>query len=338
MLGELFGLKLTWIPSISHKATLIPNSPTVNPLPADFENPPYPGSGRSNWRVVVKCKPCRRIESQEVVDIVNVQLPNTENEDESAEDEGNSEDNDSASVDSTSTHDDKGTEVVVGDRGKGTQGRSGRPRKRTGFSLDLEEAEAETSTPPATSTPVIPTPSLLEGLPTIRMIPTTGSRVQSSETPRTRSQRQTPTQTTTEDDEPPPPEPDPMTWPLVDNHLPEGEEKEEDIDMEEELAWRRSSLDRLVVYSFVGTTETRNSWHKVRKSKGTTKISWVFQNYYKWFVPQFNMAPDQMEFKIYKSWQMRAAKRLHEIMHEIRNKAVLHGWIWDDLFDRLVEI
>ncbi|MED6106984.1 hypothetical protein PIB30_009832 [Stylosanthes scabra] len=128
-----------------------------------------------------------------------------------------------------------------GDRGaggRGTQGRRGRPRKMTGAPLDLGEAEAETSTPSTTSTPVIPTPSLAEGLPAMRMIPTPGSRVQSSETSGAGTQTTTPTQTTThttiEDDEPPPPEPDPMPWPPVDNPLPEGEE--EDVALEEELA------------------------------------------------------------------------------------------------------
>ncbi|MED6125389.1 hypothetical protein PIB30_068116 [Stylosanthes scabra] len=108
----------------------------------------------------------------------------------------------------------------------------------TGVPLDLGEAEVETTTPATTSTPVVPTPSLAEGLPAMRMIPTPGSRVQSSETSGARTQITTPTETTThtptEDDEPPPPEPDPMPWPLVDNPLPEGEE--EDVALEEELA------------------------------------------------------------------------------------------------------
>ncbi|MED6167866.1 hypothetical protein PIB30_006837 [Stylosanthes scabra] len=104
-----------------------------------------------------------------------------------------------------------------GDRGRGTGGRRGRPRKRTGIPLDLGDTEAETSTPPpVTQTPVIPTPSLSEGLPAMRMIPTPRSR------------------TTTGSEDPPPPEPDPMTWPPVNNSLPEGEE--EDIALEEELA------------------------------------------------------------------------------------------------------
>ncbi|MED6212816.1 hypothetical protein PIB30_087119, partial [Stylosanthes scabra] len=121
-----------------------------------------------------------------------------------------------------------------GDQGRGTGGCKGRPRKRIGIPLDLGEAEAETSTPLAISTPVIPTPSLSEGLSAIRMIPTLGPRVQFSETPGIRSQRQTPTHTTTEDDEPPLPELDPMPWPPVDNPLSEGEQ-EDDIAMEEEL-------------------------------------------------------------------------------------------------------
>ncbi|MED6192357.1 hypothetical protein PIB30_009436 [Stylosanthes scabra] len=112
----------------------------------------------------------------------------------------------------------------------------GRPRKKIGVPLYLGDAEVGTSTSPVTSTPVIPTSSLSDGGPAMRMIPTPGSRVQSSETPSTRSQRQTPTQTTTEDDEPPPPEPDSMPWPPVDNPLPEEEEEEKDIAMEEELA------------------------------------------------------------------------------------------------------
>ncbi|MED6115353.1 hypothetical protein PIB30_089651 [Stylosanthes scabra] len=150
----------------------------------------------------------------------------------------------------------------------------------------------------------------------MRMIPSPGSRVQSSETHGTHSQRQTPTQTTIGDDKPPPPEPDPIPWPPVHDPLPEGEE--EDIAMEEELARQAGR-----VYL---RWDGGNCWNKV--CKGTTKISWVFQNYYRWFVPQFTLAPDhavhfwwdrwrsffrlqwRYEFKIYESWWMRASKRL----------------------------
>ncbi|MED6181254.1 hypothetical protein PIB30_017829 [Stylosanthes scabra] len=116
-----------------------------------------------------------------------------------------------------------------GDRSRGSGGRWGRPRKRTGIPLDLGDTEAETSTPsPVTQTPVIPTPSLSEGLPAMRMIPTPGSRVQSSETTETRSQHAIPTQTTTGSEDPPPPEPDPSPR-------------------------RRSSLDRRVASTFAMT-------------------------------------------------------------------------------------
>ncbi|MED6111255.1 hypothetical protein PIB30_050863 [Stylosanthes scabra] len=93
-------------------------------------------SGRSNWRVVVKCKPRGRIEAQEVlvqeeayqntekisvrlineteipqtltsldgeVDIVNTQPRHTESDDEGAVDKGSSDDNESASAESIST-------------------------------------------------------------------------------------------------------------------------------------------------------------------------------------------------------------------------------------------
>ncbi|MED6129004.1 hypothetical protein PIB30_103504, partial [Stylosanthes scabra] len=142
----------------------------------------------------------------------------------------------------------------------------------TGVPLDLGEVEAETSTPSTTSIPVVPTPSLAEGLPSMRMIPTPGSR--------TTTPAETTTDTPTEDDEPPPPEPDPMPWPPVDNPLPEGEE--EDVALEEELA---RQVGRVYLRWDGG-----NCWNKVRK--GTTKISWVFENYYRWFVPQFSTAPD----------------------------------------------
>ncbi|MED6167021.1 hypothetical protein PIB30_115095, partial [Stylosanthes scabra] len=43
------------------------------------------------------------------------------------------------------------------------------------------------------------------------------------------------------------------------------------------------------------------------------------------------------EYAIYQSWRMRAAKRLREIMHEIRSLRAPHGWIRDDLWDQLQE-
>ncbi|MED6146033.1 hypothetical protein PIB30_030826 [Stylosanthes scabra] len=223
-----------------------------------------------------------------------------------------------------------------GDRGRGTGGRRGRPRKRTGIPLDLGDTEAETSTPPpVTQTPVIPTPSLSEGFSAMRMIPTPGSRVQSSETTGTRSQRATPTQTTTGSEDPPPPEPDPMPWPPVNNPLP-GERRRT-------LPWWRSSLDRRVASTFAMTAlESGTQGHDqdhvslqellqvvrapVQHSTGSRDPFLAFFRLQRGY-----------EYAIYQSWRMRAAKRLREIMHEIRNLGALHGWIRDDLWDQLEE-
>ncbi|MED6214446.1 hypothetical protein PIB30_103219, partial [Stylosanthes scabra] len=43
------------------------------------------------------------------------------------------------------------------------------------------------------------------------------------------------------------------------------------------------------------------------------------------------------EGRIYSSWRQRAAKRLRDLFHEIRNKGAPHSWIRDDLWDQLVE-
>ncbi|MED6220780.1 hypothetical protein PIB30_048182 [Stylosanthes scabra] len=43
------------------------------------------------------------------------------------------------------------------------------------------------------------------------------------------------------------------------------------------------------------------------------------------------------EGRIYSSWWQRAAKRLRDLFHEIRNKGAPHPWIRDDLWDQLVE-
>ncbi|MED6201787.1 hypothetical protein PIB30_098530 [Stylosanthes scabra] len=61
-----------------------------------------------------------------------------------------------------------GVEILPRQRGprQGT-GRRGRPKKRTGIPLDLGEPAAGTSAP--TPVPVVPTPSLAEGGPTIQM-------------------------------------------------------------------------------------------------------------------------------------------------------------------------
>ncbi|MED6172849.1 hypothetical protein PIB30_053778 [Stylosanthes scabra] len=112
-----------------------------------------------------------------------------------------------------------------GDREKGSSGYRGRPKKRTGVPLDLRQddpppTQGTTTLPP----PVIPMPSLSEGLPAMRMIPTLGSRVQSSDTPGTRGHTQTTSAPTSsqpahghddDSDVQPPPEPDPMPYPQL---------------------------------------------------------------------------------------------------------------------------
>ncbi|MED6122697.1 hypothetical protein PIB30_042251 [Stylosanthes scabra] len=189
----------------------------------------------------------------------------------------------------------------------------------TGIPLYLGEAEAETSTPATISTPVVPTPSLAEGLPAMRMIPTPGSRVQSSETSDARTQTTTPTATTThtptEDDEPPPPEPDPMPWPPVNNPLPEGEE--EDVALEEELA-RQAGLGiryaRARPRSAGSLRITIGGLCPVQHGTGSRGPILAFFQLQRGY-----------EHRIYESWRMRASKRLREIMHEIRNKGAPHG-------------
>ncbi|MED6126777.1 hypothetical protein PIB30_081815 [Stylosanthes scabra] len=146
----------------------------------------------------------------------------------------------------------------------------------------------------------------------MRMIPTPGSRVQSSETLGTRAQGQTPTQTTTEDDEPPLPEPDPMPWPPINNPLPEGQE--ENIALEEELT---RQAGRVYLHWDGGYWYARTR----PRSPGSFRIT----------------RSGGFEFKIFESWRMRAAKRLRELIDEVRNKGAPHGWIQDDLFTRLVE-
>ncbi|MED6214008.1 hypothetical protein PIB30_098868 [Stylosanthes scabra] len=109
----------------------------------------------------------------------------------------------------------------TGDRGRG-RGHNGRVPEAVGVGqgrgqrvpLDLGLVDSPpthaTATPPP---PVIPTLSLSEGLPAMRMIPTPESREVDHEDG---------------DDAPPPPEPDPMPYPQVDNPLSE----EEDIAVE----------------------------------------------------------------------------------------------------------
>ncbi|MED6193593.1 hypothetical protein PIB30_021069 [Stylosanthes scabra] len=208
-----------------------------------------------------------------------------------------------------------GTVVWVGDRGKGTGGRRGRPRKRTGIPLDLEDAEAGSSTPPVTSTPVIPTLALSEGMPAMRMILAPGSRVQSSETTRTPLQRPTPAQTLQGARSRPVLRQSQCQGPRLTIHCLRERKRIS--------SWRRSELDRLVESTSVGTAFSMASDHAIHFWWDRWRAFFRLQRGY--------------EFAIYESWRMRAAKTLREMMHEIHNKGAPHGWIREDPWDRLLE-
>ncbi|MED6186909.1 hypothetical protein PIB30_071244 [Stylosanthes scabra] len=83
-----------------------------------------------------------------------------------------------------------------------------------------------------------------------------------------------------------------MPWPPVDSTLQEGEG--EDIALEEELA---RQAGRIYLRWDGG-----NCWNKVRK--GTTKISWVFYNYYREFLVEF--------------WRQEDFKKLKEVNKQNR--------------------
>ncbi|MED6211635.1 hypothetical protein PIB30_075650 [Stylosanthes scabra] len=134
----------------------------------------------------------------------------------------------------------------------------------------------------------------------MRMIPTPGSMVQSSETTGTRSQHPIPTQTTTGSEEPPPPEPEPMPWPPINNPLSEGEE--EDIAMEEELARQAGR----VYLRWDGS-----NWHFFDCSAATSLHLGVMADEGRQETPRDDPRDPQ-----------QGAPR---------------GWIQDDLWDRLVE-
>ncbi|MED6149659.1 hypothetical protein PIB30_064672 [Stylosanthes scabra] len=91
-------------------------------------------------------------------------------------------------------------------------------------------------------------------------------------------------------------------------------------------------------------------WDQVKK--GTTEITNVFKEHYKWYAPLFSHAPDEAidfwweewrkrfrfhrgdEANMRKAWESRAAKRHWGLMHNIREKGAPHDWIPDDIFAR----
>ncbi|MED6160679.1 hypothetical protein PIB30_053681 [Stylosanthes scabra] len=215
-----------------------------------------------------------------------------------------------------------------GDRGRGT-GRRGRPKKRTGIPLDLGEPAAGTSAP--TPVPVVPTPSPAEGGPTIQMIPTPGSsRVHSSsDTTGTRSQRQSSAQTSGDHDDDGPPQ------------APQTRCRGHRLTLlcrrgrGRTSPWRRSSPGRLVVSTSAGMVVTVGirCGRAQPRSPGYSTITTGS------LCPSssFFRLQRRYEGRIYSSWRQRAAKRLRDLFHEIRNKGAPHPWIRDDLWDQLVE-
>ncbi|MED6202376.1 hypothetical protein PIB30_104695 [Stylosanthes scabra] len=92
-----------------------------------------------------------------------------------------------------------------------------------------------------------------------------------------------------------------------------------------------------------------------KQEKGTEQITTVFKSCYKWYVPHFHLAPEEAintwwdewkkafrfrkgeSEKMRDAWLARAAKRLRELFHGIREKGYPSDWIPDDIFKQLKE-
>ncbi|MED6125212.1 hypothetical protein PIB30_066524 [Stylosanthes scabra] len=217
-----------------------------------------------------------------------------------------------------------------------TRGR-GRPRKNTGIPLNLDpEPRPATSTPTTTTTtathtttpPIVATSGLSAGLPHMVMIPTPVSRVQSSETGGAGLVQQSPHVPETQTSSQPPP-------------TPNIDVADEDT---EAAASATADTRPLLIW------DMHDCWDEVKK--GTTEITNVFKEHYKWYAPLFSHAPDEAidfwweewhkrfrfrrgdEANMRKAWETRAAKRHRGIMHNIREKGAPHDWIPDDIFAR----
>ncbi|MED6112907.1 hypothetical protein PIB30_066094 [Stylosanthes scabra] len=87
--------------------------------------------------------------------------------------------------------------------------------------------------------------------------------------------------------------------------------------------------------------------------KGTEQITTVFKSCYKWYVPHFHLAPEEPINTWWDEWKKafrfqkgdsekmrdallaRAAKRLRELFHGIREKGYPSDWIPNDIFKQL---
>ncbi|MED6139373.1 hypothetical protein PIB30_083231 [Stylosanthes scabra] len=211
-----------------------------------------------------------------------------------------------------------------GGRGRGSGRSRGRPRKNTGIPLDLRTTPPTPTTTATTSTPLL---SASQG-PPIHMIPTPGVRVHSTE-PGTSSQM------------PPKPSQPPRTssGPSV----------------------RRRTLMVMVTTRMrrPPSPATLVPYCDGMEMIGTEQITTVFKSCYKWYVPHFHLTPEEAintwwdEWKIQNlkafrfqkgesekmrdAWLARAAKRLRELFHGIREKGYPSDWIPDDIFKQLKE-
>ncbi|MED6174170.1 hypothetical protein PIB30_066469 [Stylosanthes scabra] len=216
-----------------------------------------------------------------------------------------------------------------GGRGRGSGRGRGRPRKNTGIPLDLRTTPP---TPTTTATTSSPSLSASQG-PPIHMIPTPGMRVQSTEPGGTSSQM------------PPPPSQPPRTpsGPYVGPTDTDGDGDDED----EEAS---VAGDTPLLLRWDG-----NDWYLFVISKGTEQITTVFKSCYKCYVQHFHLAPEEAintwwdewkktfrfrkgeSEKMRDAWLARAAKRLRELFHGIREKGYLSDWIPYDIFKQLKE-
>ncbi|MED6161559.1 hypothetical protein PIB30_061937 [Stylosanthes scabra] len=219
--------------------------------------------------------------------------------------------------------------------GAATRGR-GRPRKNTSIPLNLDpKPRPATSTPTTMTTathtttpPIVATGGPSAGLPHMVMIPTPGSRVQSSETGGAGPVQQPPHVPETHTSSQPPPTPD------------------TDVADEDAETAASATADTRPLLIWDG----HDCWDEVKK--GTTEITNVFKEHYKWYAPLFSHAPDEAidfwweewrkrfrlrrgdEANMRKAWETRAAKRHRGLMHNIWEKGAPHDWIPDDIFAR----
>ncbi|MED6194633.1 hypothetical protein PIB30_030258 [Stylosanthes scabra] len=221
-----------------------------------------------------------------------------------------------------------------GGRGRGLAGRGrGRPKKNTGVRLNLDSGSRPlTSTPTTTTTttatttpPFVATGGLSAGLPQMVMIPTPGSRVQSSDTAGAPHAQQSPCTSSQPQ----------STTPATDTDVAE--------DDTEAAASATADPWPLLIW------DGHDCWDDVRA--GTKEITNIFMEHYKWYAPYSARHLMRLsnsggrsggfaqgdEANIRKAWEIRAAKCHRGMMHNICEKGAPHHWILDDIFRRYLD-